>query len=1313
MSETEVIVLAKIHYYCREKYYRSMQLAAVEGLKRYVGDTAYRFHYGVSLILEGRVQEGIRELYTIQDHRDVALGCLLALIYAHRKCKIIDREAVDQLESKLREVKKHIAEKTLYYGGLFQVFIGQPERSKDYIDKMLRVAPYSKEGSVLRGWIELMTTKDVLSKDTLKYFDSSNNSDPEAVFGRAKYFENLGNFSRALEILNQAVVLFPNYTPALVEKMKMQLALQDWEQTLDSCQRALNQDKNCLEAYRFLILHSLCKESDFSQVAHKLTELIQMLENLEPKNAVLYIETAQLFSRLCGRSSSVLQCTYSLVEKATALESSDVTYVTELGYQCLLQGNIKEAMKYYRNATKLDESSVDALIGMIFCQILDGQLDIADQQLELLKEIHRSTGMTPEMLFLCGLSSHKQSKGPEEVMSYLSECVDKHFFLLEGLSYGIKYYRLLNPDFLLLVVKLFMNFIPDQPVTSGQPMPPALKKSISILQSVTRACPGLMEASFLMAKLKYLSGDMTAAQTMLHHCLENDAAFSDARLLLAQIMLHEGNHQTASQALEIALSYSFDVREKPQFHLIKAKIQKQQGLLTDAVKTLQTGMSLAGLKPSSAGGKRARQDTSTNDKVSLYLELAEAYRCLNQQHEAMKVMQDATNAFQGTAEEVRITVANADLALARGSVDEALSILRSVGPEQPYYLQAREKMANIYLHQRKDRRLFASCYREVVEKFPTTQSFLLLGDAYMNIQEPERAIEVYEQALKKNPRDSVLARKIGQALVKTHHYDKAVTYYKAAIKTGGQVILRYDLAELLFRMKRYKEADDVIASALESEKLANDITWLQWEAKFLLLLSQVYAKVQYEDKAVSTLQRAWDVQTRVMRRIHLEQPDSLPEQRQIAINICRQLAEHASAKKDYSPAIQFYKEALTFDDNNAEILLALAKLEMAANNLDAARQYCTAVLKGDTENDAATLMMADLMFRKTDLESAMFHFQQLLDRKPDYFRALARFIEAVRRLGKLEEVPHYLQKAEHYSSRTSLEAGFNYCKGLYEWYTGNTSGAMKCFNKARHDPEWGQIATYHMIEICVNPDNETFGGEGFSEGDEISHERTDSQESAVRTAEKLLNELKSKVGPDLDVRIMNNFVLIAKHNKADAEDALNDFLQIVSDERHKDHVGVILGMSTAHVILKQTPRARNQLKRVAKNAWNFGDAEYLERAWLLLADIYIKAGKLEMASDLLKRVLQHNKSCTKAYDLMGYIMEKEQNYRDAAYYYELAWKQTNKTSPIIGYKLSFNYMKAKRYVDAIDVCHAVLNKFPNYPKIRKEILDKSRSNLRV
>lgn len=75
----------------------------------------------------------------------------------------------------------------------------------------------------------------------------------------------------------------------------------------------------------------------------------------------------------------------------------------------------------------------------------------------------------------------------------------------------------------------------------------------------------------------------------------------------------------------------------------------------------------------------------------------------------------------------------------------------------------------------------------------------------------------------------------------------------------------------------------------------------------------------------------------------------------------------------------------------------------------------------------------------------------------------------------------------------------------------------------------------------------------------------------------------------------------------------------------KDHVPALLAMATAYMMLKQTPRARNQLKRIAKMNWSIVDADEFEKSWLLLADIYIHSGKYDMAGDLLKRCLNHNK----------------------------------------------------------------------------------------
>ena len=168
------------------------------------------------------------------------------------------------------------------------------------------------------------------------------------------------------------------------------------------------------------------------------------------------------------------------------------------------------------------------------------------------------------------------------------------------------------------------------------------------------------------------------------------------------------------------------------------------------------------------------------------------------------------------------------------------------------------------------------------------------------------------------------------------------------------------------------------------------------------------------------------------------------------------------------------------------------------------------------------------------------------------------------------------------------------------------------------------------------------------------------------------------------------------------------------------------------MLLKQPPRARNQLKRLAKMDWAMEYADEFERAWLLLADIYIQVrldrflksskkyltswtqgGKYDLATELLKKVIQFNKSCAKAWEYLGFIMEKEASFKDAAEHYEHAWKYEQETNPSMGFKLAFNHLKAKKYTDAIDVCNKVLGAFPEYPKMRKEILEKARTQLRM
>ncbi|XP_059560212.1 tetratricopeptide repeat protein 21B isoform X1 [Myotis daubentonii] len=1305
-----------INYYCQERYFHHVLLVASEGIKKYGNDPVFRFYHAYGTLMEGKTQEALREFETLKNKPDVSLCSLLALIYAHKMSPNPDREAILESDAKVKELRKGAEPRALYHAGLFLWHIGRHEKAREYIDRMIKMSDGSKEGQILRAWLDITRGKEPYTKRALRSFEEGlqNGNDIFALLGKAQCLEMRQNYLGALETVNQVIVNFPSFLPALVQKMKLQLALQDWDQAIEIVQRLMLQDKQNVEALRMLALYYLCREGDIEKAATTLENLENALDAMEPQNAQLFYKITIAFSRTCGRNQLILEKIQTLLERAFSLTPQQSEYATELGYLMLLQEKVKEAWKWYQIAINLEETSITAVIGCIRCQLIEGQLQEADQQLEFLSEIQQSFGKYAELTYLQAILAIKKNKQQEEVINLLNDALDTHFSQLQDLPFGIQYFEKLNPDFLLEIITEYLNYCPLQPASPGQTLSPLLKRCTSVLEAIVRTVPGLLQAVFLIAKVKYLSGDIEAAYNNLQHCLEHNSSYADAYLLMAQVYLSQDKFKLCSQSLELCLSYNFKVRENPLYHLIKAQSQKKMGEIGEAIKTLHMAMSLPGVRKTEASSKSKYKNTEVDasHRLSIFLELVEVY-CLNgEQHEAAKVLQDATHEFSGTYEELRVTIANADLALAQGDVERALSMLQNVTSEQPYFIEVKEKMADIYLKHRKEKMLYITCYREIAEIMPSPHSFLLLGDAYMNIQEPEEAIVAYEQALNQNPKDGTLASKVGKALVKTHNYSKAITYYEAALK-NGQNYLCYDLAELLLKLKWYDKAEKVLQHALAHE-LVNELSAVMEDGRLQVLLAKVYSKMERPGDAITSLQQARELQARVLKRVQMEQPDAVPAQKHLAAEICAEIAKHSVAQRDYEKAIKFYREALVHCETDNKIMLELARLYLAHDDPEACLRHCALLLQSDQDNEAATMMMADLMFRKQDYEQAVFHLQQLLERKPDNYMTLSRLIDFLRRCGKLEDVPRFFLMAEKHNSRAKLEPGYQYCKGLYLWYTGEPNDALRHFNKARKDSEWGQNALYNMIEICLNPDNETVGGEVFENLDRDLGNSTEKQESmqlAVRTAEKLLKELKPQTAEGhVQLRVLENYCLMATKQKSNVEQALNTFTEIATSE--KDHIPALLGMATAYMILKQTPRARNQLKRIAKMNWNPVDAEDFERSWLLLADIYIQSAKYDMAEELLKRCLHHNKSCCKAYEYMGYIMEKEQTYTDAALNYEMAWKHGNQTNPAIGYKLAFNYLKAKRYVDAIDICHQVLEAHPTYPKIRKDILDKARTSLR-
>ena len=80
-------------------------------------------------------------------------------------------------------------------------------------------------------------------------------------------------------------------------------------------------------------------------------------------------------------------------------------------------------------------------------------------------------------------------------------------------------------------------------------------------------------------------------------------------------------------------------------------------------------------------------------------------------------------------------------------------------------------------------------------------------------------------------------------------------------------------------------------------------------------------------------------------------------------------------------------------------------------------------------------------------------------------------IELLKRAGKLNEIPVFLENAEKCAARSSM-AGLAFTKGIYHRHMGEPHIALKELNVARFDSFFGEAAITNMIEIYLNPLNE-------------------------------------------------------------------------------------------------------------------------------------------------------------------------------------------------------------------------------------------------
>jgi tetratricopeptide repeat protein 21B len=588
------------------------------------------------------------------------------------------------------------------------------------------------------------------------YFSSSLEADSlniDAMLGLAKCKYHTQNWDGALEVLNRAIASQP-LVPCLLDKARVMLSKGDWSQASSMAERVLQEDPSNIAALRMLALHAatqlplsaLEEGGEIKPLAEQLSLLLKNMNKSESHNFSLYLATGHLFQTLMlePRHTGSLKVILAMIDKAIFVlrefpmgtcddKLSEV--LCERGAVLAASGDPRGGMENYKEASAVDAANVNALHGMIHCQILLGANNDAMEQLDLVKMM--SDGEAPDAKLLV-LEAHLsvQPKQRLKLLDKASKALKKSIRntskeLMRGPEKGDRAVGFcfgevcLNASEIAMCVEMASLYLKCSE-SDG------LERAGSVLREVIQTSPSLVAAHLLLAEVT-LGTDPNhpeVALKVLRRCLQMDPSCAQAHLTIASIAIDRMNNlKLAQQSLDHALGVDFSIRNHPTYHLTRAKLLTAQGSPELALKQLEDA------KESSV--------LTQKDEVDVSIATVQTLIALRRLSEAKDTVKKALGEFKGSSFEVDIIMCEADLLVARGDADAALRVLGNIPQTSNQFTMALRKKAKIQLEERRDKVAYTACFSELVSMATSNEAkhdaLKQLGCALLDIQNPGKA----------------------------------------------------------------------------------------------------------------------------------------------------------------------------------------------------------------------------------------------------------------------------------------------------------------------------------------------------------------------------------------------------------------------------------------------------------------------------------------------------------------------------------------------------------------------------------------------
>ena len=1233
---------------------------------------------------EGKTGQGISALDKITNRVAMGLPISVAQLCIHKMAPMQDFAAIGQLETEIESLQKSANASAVVHAAEVYWLTGDTMNALNLVQPLTTQAPANKSAAAIVGWIKLSTG----DRNSGRWFDmaaadpsSNRQTEPMVLYGKAMYYACISRWQDAIQVFVQLseMVDFPEIA---MERARVYIAMNNWDLAVESAAESTGKCVSDCDIHLINALNCLSQIGDLDTAKHEVDKLCACLDKFESENAKYTMSIVKVLSSLSWRDPDiVLKCANTFANIAKA-HNEDPDVLVVYGKLLLISKRANEAKDAFQNAQVASSESTAALAGLIDAQIELNQLSEAHDQLEFLEAM---SGGNSSLELASLKSKYTRVSGGDVDIEELLQSMKKYIDYLQQL-FTPQSPHPSNDDSpqTLLIDKYIENFNElnlssfSDALTEAMYCCNTLERSVpspkngpvcDIIAAVLEYIPGAVPFSYYLAVLAFGEGRYSQATKAIQSVLGSRWGFngSQCHLLLAQVRLQTKQFDEAEQSLNRAVSFDFSIRNSLRYNIINVQLLEARGQYENAIKTLREVI------------KGPEYQTASNsEKVNIFLMIARCQKKDGKEKEAENTLNNALSSYKDTFDEDRIQFYMATLYSDTGRIREGLDILENIKTDSPMYTKAKKRAAKIYLNKLNDKGSYIRCFKELVSGAKNKTTFVLLGDALMEVKRFDEAVECFNQALSCDRYDQEVALHLARALFVVHDFDASLAAYKHAIQVSNnspKALLEY--CQTLLKLKRLDEARDAASDAMSTI----DSDSHDWEAQaasadFLDLLSIINAKTSDYEQSNEEIQEALSIYERIISSGRSDiSNDALNNLRVKAGGLYKRLAEQAIERDDSKGAIETYEKALSLDPNSTSVLLSLAKLRLEKGESEKCQEICQQLLRIDPNCEEAALILAEVS-QSENLED----LEEAFSKSPTFYRTLVRLIEKCARAGELERVPSLFEKCPDKEA-----PGLKFCKGLYNVYIGNPQEALKLLNGVRSDPEFGIQALQLIFFIYANPNRKYV----WCETKPLATSKD------LDAAKKVLSKLDPST---IDVQQFKAILLLSQNTTESVTEALE-----IYNQGDNDDINSIIGRCKCFIRLDKQRDATKYLNGIIHGEATHQNFATFVEAFLMMTYISIKDSQIDEADRYVDRAIELNRSCLKAWEMKAILSEKKKDYMSAAEAFKQAWDLSSHTQLGIGFKLALNYMRVEDPVNAIKVCRAIMEQHPNYPKLKETI----------